>query len=63
MQTFQTGLLLKNDVFSDITSCGSYKNRRSGGTYRLHHQDKIIRELGTTLAVTNTVCASVASYC
>jgi hypothetical protein len=29
---------LKNDVFWDVTPCGSCKNRRFGGTYRLHHQ-------------------------
>jgi hypothetical protein len=28
----------KNDVFWDVTSCGSYKNRSFGGTYRLLHQ-------------------------
>jgi hypothetical protein len=29
---------MKNAVFCDGTRCGSYKNRRFGGTYRLHHQ-------------------------
>jgi hypothetical protein len=29
---------LKNAVFLDATPCGSCKNRRFGGTYRLHHQ-------------------------
>jgi hypothetical protein len=29
---------MKNSVFWDITSCGSCKNRRLGGTSRLHHQ-------------------------
>jgi hypothetical protein len=28
----------KNTVFSDVTRCGSCKNLRFGGTYRLHHQ-------------------------
>jgi hypothetical protein len=31
-------LSTKNAVFWDMTPCGSCKNRRSGGTYRLHHQ-------------------------
>jgi hypothetical protein len=32
-----------NFVFWDVTPCGSCKNRRFGGTYRLHHQgDKIL---------------------
>jgi hypothetical protein len=28
----------KNGVFLDVTSCGSCKNQRFGGTYRLLHQ-------------------------
>jgi hypothetical protein len=28
---------MKNAVFWDVTPCGSFKNRRLGGTYRLHH--------------------------
>jgi hypothetical protein len=31
-------MTLKNAVFWDVTQCGSYKNRRFGGSYRLHHQ-------------------------
>jgi hypothetical protein len=30
--------VLKNDVFCDVTPCGSCKNRRFGGKYRLLHQ-------------------------
>jgi hypothetical protein len=30
---------MKNAIFWDVTPCGSCKNRRSGGTYRFHHQD------------------------
>jgi hypothetical protein len=29
---------LKNAVFWDVIPCGSCKNRRFGGTWRLHHQ-------------------------
>jgi hypothetical protein len=29
---------LKNGVFWDITPCGSCKNWRFGGTWRLYHQ-------------------------
>jgi hypothetical protein len=32
------GSLVKNAIFWDVTQCGSCKNRRFGGTYRLHHQ-------------------------
>jgi hypothetical protein len=28
---------MKNDVFWDVTTCGSCKNQRFGGMYRLHH--------------------------
>jgi hypothetical protein len=34
-----TAVTVKNAVISDVTPCGSYKNRRFGETYRLHHQD------------------------
>jgi hypothetical protein len=30
---------VQNGVFWDVTPCGSCKNRRFGGTQRLHHQD------------------------
>jgi hypothetical protein len=30
--------LMKNGVFWDVTPCGSCKNRRFGGTWRLLHQ-------------------------
>jgi hypothetical protein len=29
---------MKTAVFWDVTQCGSWKNQRFGGTYRLHHQ-------------------------
>jgi hypothetical protein len=31
------GVHKKNGVFWDVTPCGSCKNRRFGGTYRLYH--------------------------
>jgi hypothetical protein len=33
-----TALTMKNGVFWDVTACGSCKNRRFKGTYRLLHQ-------------------------
>jgi hypothetical protein len=33
-----TAIATKNAAFWDLTSCGSSKNRRLGGPYRLHHQ-------------------------
>jgi hypothetical protein len=33
-----TAVTMKNGVFWDVTPCGSCKNQRFGGTYRLHHQ-------------------------
>jgi hypothetical protein len=44
---------MKNAVFWNGTSCGSCKNRRFGGTYRLHIRVIIIGELVTALAVTS----------
>jgi hypothetical protein len=34
-----TAVTMKNGVFWDVTPCSSCKNRRSGGTWRLLHQD------------------------
>jgi hypothetical protein len=34
----QTSLSIKNGVFWVVTPCGSCKNRRFGGTWRLLHQ-------------------------
>jgi hypothetical protein len=31
-------MTMKDGVFWDVTPCGSCKNQRFGGTYRLHHQ-------------------------
>jgi hypothetical protein len=36
--TFSQKNRLKNGVFWDVTPCGSCKNRRFGGTWRLLHQ-------------------------
>jgi hypothetical protein len=33
-----TAVTMKNALFWDVTPCGSCKNRRFGGTQRLHHQ-------------------------
>jgi hypothetical protein len=33
-----TAVTMKNSVFLDVTSCGSCKNRRFGGTWRILHQ-------------------------
>jgi hypothetical protein len=33
-----TAMAVMNAVFWDVTPCGSCKERRFGGTYRLHHQ-------------------------
>jgi hypothetical protein len=33
-----TAVAMKNAVFWNVTPCGSCKNRRVGGTYRLHCQ-------------------------
>jgi hypothetical protein len=48
-----TAVTMKNTVFWDVTPCGSCKNRRFGGSYRLFMRVSRIGELGTTLAVTS----------
>jgi hypothetical protein len=56
---------LKNGVFWDVTPCGSCKNRRFGGTYRLHHQGDKNRWTRNNASLTSNRCtqrASVASY-
>jgi hypothetical protein len=54
---------MKNGVFWVVTPCGSCKNRRFEGTWRLLHQGDKIGALGT-LAVTSNrrTRTSVASY-
>jgi hypothetical protein len=42
---------MKNAVFWDVAPCGSCKNRRFGGMWRLHQGIKI-GEIRTKLAVT-----------
>jgi hypothetical protein len=44
---------MKNGVFWAVTPCGSCKNRRFGGTWRILHQGDKIGELGTTQAATS----------
>jgi hypothetical protein len=44
---------MKNIVFRVVTTCGSCKNRRVGGTYPHSHGGKTIGELRTKLAVTS----------
>jgi hypothetical protein len=43
---------MKNDVFLDVMPCGLCKNRRFGGTYRIHHQGEKNRR------VTNNVSSN-----
>jgi hypothetical protein len=38
-----TAVTMKNGVLLDVTPCGSCRNRRFGGTWRLLHQDDKIR--------------------
>jgi hypothetical protein len=36
-----TAVNMKNGVFWDVAPCDSCKNRRLGGTYRIHHQGDV----------------------
>jgi hypothetical protein len=49
----QTVNRMKNGVFWVVMPCGSCKDRRFGGTWRLLHQGEKIGELGTTEAATS----------
>jgi hypothetical protein len=48
-----TAVTMKSAVFWNVTPCDSCKNRRSGGTYSLHHQGDKNRRAKKTLAVTS----------
>jgi hypothetical protein len=43
-------------IFWEMTPCGSYKNRRFGGSYRLHLQD--VRVQASTERVVSSCIAS-----
>jgi hypothetical protein len=45
-----TAVTMKNGVFWDVTSCGSCKNRRFGGTQRLHLQGHKNRRTGNNVS-------------
>jgi hypothetical protein len=47
-----TAMTRNNGVFWDVTPCGSWKNRRFRGTWRLHNQGDKSGGLGTTLTIT-----------
>jgi hypothetical protein len=49
-----TAVTRKNGVFWVVTPCGSCKNRRFGGTWRLFIRVTKIGELGTTQAATSS---------
>jgi hypothetical protein len=42
---------MKNVVFWDVALCSCCVNRRFGGTYRLHLQDRKICEQGTSVSL------------
>jgi hypothetical protein len=46
-----TAVTMKNAVFWDVMPCGSCRNRRFGGTYRLHLPGEKNHLTKTTLAV------------
>jgi hypothetical protein len=58
-------LRVKYVLFWDVMQCSSCKNRRFGGTYRLHLQGENSLRIGNTLAVTSncsTLRRTVANY-
>jgi hypothetical protein len=53
---------MKNSVFWDVAPCTSCVNRRFGGTYRLHLQDKKIRERGKQGEQVSAAGSSLADF-
>jgi hypothetical protein len=53
---------VKNAVFWDVTLCGSFMNRRFGGTYRSIIMVKRTSELGPQLLVTANVSSSLILF-
>jgi hypothetical protein len=53
---------MKNAVFWGVMPCGSFKNQRFGGMYRLHHQGDKNREPGTTSALTSNLSAQRIAF-
>jgi hypothetical protein len=45
-----TEVTMKNAVSWDVTPCGSYKNRRLEGIYRIHHQGDKNRRSGANVS-------------
>jgi hypothetical protein len=54
---------MKNVVFWDVEPCGSCRNRRFGGTYRLHRQGEEIIILVTANVVPSSLILFVVVYC
>jgi hypothetical protein len=58
-------MTLKNAIFWDVKSCGSCKNRRFGGTYRLRHQgdknnvNNLLRLLVTTNVISSLILVTL----
>jgi hypothetical protein len=47
--------LFKNVIFWDVTPCGTCKNRRFGGTYRLHHQGGKNRQVRNNVGPSSSI--------
>jgi hypothetical protein len=54
-----TAVTMKNGVFWVVTPCGSCKNRRFGGTWRLLHQG----DKNRTLVFLRSVCRLLVAAC
>jgi hypothetical protein len=55
LKSHEGGARVKNAVFWDVTPCGCRKNRRFGGTYRLHHQGRRNQHGRNTVSSSGTV--------
>jgi hypothetical protein len=60
-----TAVTMNYTLFLDVMPCGSCKNRRFGGKYRLHHLAEVNKGARNNVSRENipSQCAPVASYC
>jgi hypothetical protein len=53
---------MKNVIFWDVTTCGPCKDRRFGGTCRLHHQLLITAKVPSSLILFTVMMNAISSY-
>jgi hypothetical protein len=62
MQPCNVLSFFKNVIFWDVTPHASCKNRRFGGSYRLHHQDDKNRQARNVSSICSICCKEIHSW-